>query len=78
MFFLPQDTEKRHHCQYIFEQAVIREGQSFLGWRKLPLEDTCLGVTATSSMPYIMQAFVGCSSELTTELAVERKLYVIR
>ncbi|MCK5759485.1 MAG: glutamate synthase large subunit, partial [Clostridiales bacterium] len=78
MFFLPRDTEKRQHCQYIFEQAVTREGQEFLGWRKLPLEDTCLGVTATASMPYIMQAFVGCSSELTSELEVERKLYVIR
>jgi len=78
MFFLPQDTEKRQHCQYIFEQAVTQEGQEFLGWRKLPLEDTCLGVTATGSMPYIMQAFVGCSSEITSELEVERKLYVIR
>ncbi len=78
MFFLPQDTEKRQHCQYIFEQAVVREGQEFLGWRKLPLEDTCLGITSKASMPYIMQAFVGCSSDLTSELEVERKLYVIR
>jgi glutamate synthase (ferredoxin) len=78
MFFLPQDTEKRQHCQYIFEQAVASEGQEFLGWRKLPLEDTCLGTTATASMPYIMQAFVGCSPDLTSELEVERKLYVIR
>ncbi|MCK5759074.1 MAG: glutamate synthase subunit alpha, partial [Clostridiales bacterium] len=78
MFFLPQDTEKRQHCQYIFEQAVTREGQEFLGWRKLPLEDTCLGVTATASMPYIMQAFVGASSEIRTELELERKLYIIR
>lgn len=78
MFFLPQETEKRQHCQYIFEQAVAREGQEFLGWRKLPLEDTCLGVTASASMPYIMQAFVGCSPDLTSELEVERKLYVIR
>lgn len=78
MFFLPKDTEKRQHCQYIFEQAVAREGQEFLGWRKLPLDDTCLGETAEKSMPYIMQAFVRCSTDLVTELDVERKLYVIR
>ncbi|MBN1622728.1 MAG: glutamate synthase subunit alpha, partial [Clostridia bacterium] len=78
MFFLPQETEKRQHCQYIFEQAVAREGQEFLGWRKLPLEDTCLGLTAGKSMPYIMQAFIRCSTDLETELDVERKLYVIR
>ncbi|MFO7612281.1 MAG: glutamate synthase large subunit [Clostridia bacterium] len=78
MFFLPQNLELRQHCQYIFEQSVSREGQEFLGWRKLPLEDTCLGKTALECMPFIMQAFIARSEDLSTEMDFERKLYIIR
>ncbi|MBN2558726.1 MAG: glutamate synthase large subunit [Clostridia bacterium] len=78
MFFFPQNLELRQHCQYIFEQAVSREGQEFLGWRKLPLEETCLGSTALECMPFIMQAFIARSEDLPTEMDFERKLYIIR
>jgi len=78
MFFLPQDREQRQHCQYIFEQAVTNEGQTFLGWRDMPLEDTCLGQEAYNCMPHIMQAFIGSSSDINDEMDFERKLYVIR
>ncbi|MBN2851585.1 MAG: glutamate synthase large subunit, partial [Clostridia bacterium] len=78
MFFFPQDREERQHCQYIFEQAVANEGQHFLGWRILPLEDTCLGKEAYNCMPYIMQAFIGCSNAIKDDMEFERKLYVIR
>jgi len=78
MFFLPQDRQLRKHCQYVFEQMVTNEGQTFLGWRKLPLEDTCLGEEAYNCMPNIMQAFVSCSSDIKNEMDFERKLYIIR
>ncbi|MCK5811912.1 MAG: glutamate synthase large subunit [Clostridiales bacterium] len=78
MFFFPQDIELRQHCQYIFEQAVANEGQTFLGWRSLPLEYTCLGPEAYKCMPYIMQAFIGSKSNINNEMDMERKLYIIR
>ncbi|MDA3845856.1 MAG: glutamate synthase-related protein, partial [Vallitaleaceae bacterium] len=78
MFFLPQDREARQHCQYIFEQAVSNEGQTFLGWRDMPLEDTCLGKEAYQCMPYIIQAFIGSSNDIKNEMDLERKLYIIR
>jgi len=78
MFFFPQDRQLRKHCQYIFEQIVANEGQTFLGWRKLPLEDACLGKQAYECMPNIMQAFISRSNDIKNEIDFERKLYIIR
>ncbi len=83
MMFLPQNENERELCRQRFEFIVTQEHQVLLGWRKVPVDDTMLGVTAKSSQPYIEQVFIAPSREIreqlkTDEQAFERKLYVIR
>lgn len=61
-----------------FEEIVREEGQTVLGWREVPVDDTCIGETAASVRPRIIQVFIGRSPELKDPMDFERKLYVIR
>jgi glutamate synthase (ferredoxin) len=81
--FLPTDPEDRRRCQSKFEHVVREEGQTVLGWRDVPVDNTSLGATARASQPFIRQILIGAAPQLTAAnrpdpLAFERKLYVIR
>jgi glutamate synthase domain-containing protein 2/glutamate synthase domain-containing protein 1/glutamate synthase domain-containing protein 3 len=78
MVYLPQELEARQACERILENIVQEEGQQFLGWRTLPVDNSTLGDSAKSAEPYVRQAFIGQSENITTNLDFERKLYVIR
>ncbi len=79
MVFLPKDDALRQQARQQFEQIVQREGQTVLGWRVLPVDNSDLGSTARNAEPIIEQIIIG-KGELASqdELAFERKLYVIR
>jgi glutamate synthase (ferredoxin) len=77
LVFLPRDRIKRRRVEERFEQIVQSEGQTFIGWRTVPTDNSALGETAKSSEPFIRQVFVGRDPALD-EMAFERKLYVIR
>ena len=76
--FLPTVPESRQACERIFEQVIRDEGQTFLGWRDVPTDNSMLGPTAVRSQPVIRQLFVGRGPSIETDDAFERKLYVIR
>ena len=76
MIFLPQEQRPRKECQQIIEETVVEEGLEFLGWREVPVNDTCLGDVAKNSQPFIIQCFIGASQH--DILALERKLYIVR
>ena len=78
MVFLPQDAELRADCEKKLEAMVLQEGQEFLGWRTVPIDESSLGVSAKASMPFVRQIFIGRSKDIKDELTFERKLYVIR
>jgi len=78
MVFLPRDPNERRTCETLFENIVVEEGQKFLGWRTVPVNNSSLGATARQSEPCIQQAFIRRNSNLADEMAFERKLYVIR
>lgn len=78
MLFLPQDEELRAAHESQLEAIVREEGQTLIGWRDVPTDDTTLGRTAKEAKPFVRQVFIGRSAELAEELAFERKLYVIR
>ena len=77
MVFLPTDTEERRRCERLFGQIIREEGQSVLGWRTVPTDDSSVGLTARSAEPVIRQIFIGRQG-LTEELSFERRLHVIR
>ena len=61
-----------------FEKIVKEEGQTILGWREVPIDESIIGKVARSTRPRFLQVFIKRSEDLTTRMDFERKLYVIR
>ncbi|NCA98881.1 MAG: glutamate synthase large subunit [Clostridia bacterium] len=77
MAFLPLERNERKGVQARIETIVREEGQTVLGWRYLPVNESSLGYTARINRPHISQLFIGAAEGLDP-LAFERSLYVIR
>ena len=77
--FLPQNTKERKICKKIIEETITKEGQKFLGWRKVPTDSkkANVGPAALDCQPIMEQIFVGRSKKIDQE-AFERKLFLIR
>ncbi|MCS7159008.1 MAG: glutamate synthase central domain-containing protein, partial [Gemmatales bacterium] len=78
MVFLPTNRQERLLLERQFETVVQEEGQTVLGWRTVPTDNTLLGQTAKSCQPVIRQVFIRRGDNIRDELAFERKLFVIR
>lgn len=78
MLFLSTDQIKRKKSEQLLENIIREEGQTLLGWRDVPTDDSALGKTARLAQPYIRQAIVASNPGIKNQLAFERKLYVIR
>ncbi|WP_156290101.1 glutamate synthase large subunit [Oceanobacillus salinisoli] len=78
MIFLPKDRELRMEARRVIETIIEEEGQEFLGWRPVPINESFIGVVAAKSKPAIRQVFIKKSEELQDQDAFERKLFVIR
>jgi glutamate synthase domain-containing protein 2/glutamate synthase domain-containing protein 1/glutamate synthase domain-containing protein 3 len=75
--FLPRDEGERQYCADQFERVVAEEGQVFLGWRDVPVDNSVLGRTARDVEPAIRQAIVARGPNTPPDM-FEWKLYVIR
>ena len=75
--FLPPDDSERKFCQDRLEAICLDEGQKFLGWREVPLDNAGIGRTARDVEPVIRQAVIARGDATPPEL-FEWKLYVIR
>ncbi|XHR28844.1 MAG: glutamate synthase large subunit [Chthoniobacteraceae bacterium] len=76
--FAAPEAAARAQDEATFAQIVAEEGQTLLGWRKMPTDNSTLGNTAKASEPTMMQVFIGRGVSCKDDLAFERKLYVIR
>ena len=80
MLFLSKDPDDQAKARAMVERVVTEEGQTVLGWRKVPVNSHAVGWLARESEPAVEQVFIGRSDaakELTLE-EWERKLYIIR
>lgn len=78
LVFLPTNYKERLFCKKAFSNIIEEEGQGILGWRKVSVDNSCIGETARETEPVIEQIFVGRNTKLKTQLDFERKLYIIR
>ena len=78
MVFLPRDPASRYACEYEIERAIKDEGQTLLGWRDVPTDNSDLGESVKLIEPVIRQVFVARGTGVMVTDALERKLYVIR
>ena len=78
MIFLPQEAEPRARMQETIERHIHDGGQSVLGWRDVPVDNSDLGDSVLPSEPVIRQIFIGCGPNCPDQNSFERKLFVIR
>ena len=76
--FLPKNPAERETVKAEFAKIISAEGQTLLGWRDVPVNNSSLGKGALTAEPFMAQVFVGRGAAIKDEAAFERKLYVIR
>jgi glutamate synthase (ferredoxin) len=76
--FLPKDSAQRDAIKKELEKIITSEGQTLLGWRDVPVDNSSLGKTAVAAEPHMAQVFVGRDAAIKHDDDFERKLFVIR
>ena len=77
MVYLPENDAHRQHCVSTFDRIVSEEGQTVLAWRRVPTNNDALGNWSKEHEPLSYQVFISRAADVATEMAFERKLYVI-
>ena len=76
--FMPQDERLRAHCERVWARCLKEEGLELLGWRSVPVENSCLSDMVRGVEPVHRQVFVGCPASITSQDDFERGLYLVR
>jgi len=74
--FMPQDAKHRATCEAIFAKTIADEGQTLLGWRDVPVDNSNIADAAHDVEPIMKQVFIG--SNASDQTTFERKCFVIR
>ncbi len=78
LFFTGPDVQGSALARMIFAMVVRQEGQTLLGWRRVPTDNTGVGETAKSVEPVMEHVFIARGKAVASESAFERQLYIIR
>ena len=76
--FMPRDEWFRLECKAEFDKACAAEGLTVLGWRDVPVNNSCLSEPTIAVEPVHRQVFIGKGDGITDQDHFERKLYVLR
>src|SRR5690606_28179194 len=78
--FMPQDPAFNAHAESIIEEVVRAEGQTLLGYRDVPTDNSSLSRAPSilAAEPVHRQIFIARNPALETEEEFERRLYIIR
>nr|WP_244635895.1 glutamate synthase large subunit [Chthonobacter albigriseus] len=78
--FMPRDDAFRAWCEQVVAEVVAAEGQVLLGWRDVPVDNSCLSkapdIVATE--PVHRQVFIGRGPKVKDEADFERRLFLLR
>ncbi len=66
------------YCEKLIEQFTVEEGQTLLGWRDVPTDNSGLGASVKRVEPVIRQILIGRGAGCTTANDFERFLFIIR
>ena len=83
LVFLPHKARDRDAIKDLVARIVEEEGQSLLGWRDVPVDDSLLGDGAKATQPIFQHLIIGARGSIATgtpggTAVFERTLYVIR
>src|SRR5215470_6518242 len=76
--FMPQDERLRAHCERVWMRIIREEGLEFLGWRSVPVDNSCLSEMVRAVEPVHRQIFIARPKDMKDQQAFERRLYLIR
>ncbi len=79
-FFMPRDEALRTHYEAIVARVIAEEGQTLLGWRTVPTDNSCLSQSAEirASEPFHRQVFIGRGASTPSGDDFERRLFILR
>jgi len=78
ILFLPRDAAARAACEGVIADKIAAEGQTLLGWRDVPVDNSSLGESVKAVEPLVRQVFIGRGAQCPDVDSFERKLFVIR
>ena len=76
--FLPRNQNTQKFCETSIEKYIEAENLTLLGWRDVPVDNSCLGYSVKPSEPVMKQVFIGCGTSCVDQDSFERKLFVTR
>ena len=76
--FMPRDERLRRHCETVWNRIVREEGLELIGWRDVPVDNSCLSETVRATEPVHRQVFIGRPKAIKDDDAFERRLYIVR
>ncbi|KKM70092.1 hypothetical protein LCGC14_1444200, partial [marine sediment metagenome] len=68
--FLSPELAKAASGRAAIEKRLVDQGLEIMGWRDVPVDDSCLGPIALDSMPRIEQVFVAPGAKSEPEFAI--------
>ena len=75
---MPRDERLRAHCERVWMRIIREEGLEFLGWRSVPVDNSCLSEMVKAVEPVHRQLFIGRPKAMKDQQEFERRLYLIR
>jgi len=78
MVFLPRDPESRRRCEELLSAAAEQTGQTVLGWRDVPTNNSEIGNSAKAVEPVFRQIFIAAADTVKDTSNFESLLYLIR
>ncbi|MGE3064707.1 MAG: glutamate synthase large subunit [Hyphomicrobiaceae bacterium] len=76
--FLPSDERLRAHCERVWARIIREQGLEFLGWRSVPVDNSCLSDMVRAAEPQHRQLFIARPKSIKDQDDFERRLYLIR
>ncbi|MEO3384787.1 glutamate synthase large subunit [Mesorhizobium sp. CAU 1741] len=78
--FMPSDDALRARAEEIIAEVVQQEGQTLLGFRDVPVDNSSLSKAPeiAASEPVHRQVFIGRSAAIDSEEEFERRLFILR
>ena len=76
--FMPRDARLMEHCQRVWTRIIRQEGLELLGWRTVPVDNSCLSEMVKATEPVHRQVFIARPASMTDDDLFERKLYLVR
>ncbi len=76
--FMPRDKVSRKKIEQIVADVAAEEGLPLIGWRDVPVDNSCLGNMVRETEPFHRQFFIGRGDNITDEDHFERQLLILR